>query len=118
MNGSFVTAWDNRSHSRKSVFPQGIPIGQGNTTYLDMDTLKVKTCFTITFTDEQYSRAKGYIEDMKRHPGRIFWQGKQGKSDDELIIEQIAHRILSGFYNNESYNAAKYIMRMDSSVKV
>ena len=62
-----------------------------------MDTQKVKTCFTITFTDEQYDRAKGYVEDMKRHPNRIFWQGKQGKTDQELIIEQIAHRILSGF---------------------
>ena len=85
---------------------------------LNMETQRVKTCFTITFTDEQYSRAKGYIEDMKKHPGRIFWQGKQGKTDDELIIEQIAHRILSGFYNNEPYNAAKHIMRMDSSIKV
>jgi hypothetical protein len=81
-----------------------------------MDTQKVKTCFTITFTDEQYNRAKGYVEDMKRHPHRIFWQGKQGKTDDELIIEQIAHRILSGFYNNEPYVAGKHIMRMDSSV--
>ena len=83
-----------------------------------MDTQKVRTCFTITFTDEQYARAKGYVEDMKRHPQRIFWQGKQGKSDDELIIEQIAHRILSGFYNNEPYIAGKHIMRMDSCVGV
>ncbi|HZI25881.1 MAG TPA: hypothetical protein VFD46_12435, partial [Chryseolinea sp.] len=80
-----------------------------------MDTQKVKTCFTITFTDDQYNRAKGYIDDMKRHRNRIFWQGKEGKSDDELIIEQIAHRILSGFYNNEPYVAGKHIMRMDSS---
>jgi hypothetical protein len=81
-----------------------------------METQKVKTCFTITFTDEQYNRAKGYVEDMKRHRNRIFWQGKEGKSDDELIIEQIAHRILSGFYNNEPFVAGKHIMRMDSSV--
>ncbi|MEO5980667.1 MAG: hypothetical protein ABIS36_18950 [Chryseolinea sp.] len=81
-----------------------------------MDIQKVKTCFTITFTDDQYTRAKGYIDDMKRHPHRIFWQGKHGKSDDELIIEQIAHRVLSGFYNNEPYAAAKHIMKMDSSV--
>jgi hypothetical protein len=92
---------------------------QTNTVMNNMDTTqKVRTCFTITFTDEQYSRAKGYIEDMKKHPHRIFWQGKQGKTDDELIIEQIAHRILSGFYNNEPFNAAKHIMRMDSSTKV
>lgn len=83
-----------------------------------MDRHNVKTCFTITFTDEQYARAKGYVEDMKRHPQRIFWQGKQGKSDDELIIEQIAHRILSGFYNNEPFFAGKHIMRMESSVGV
>ena len=80
-----------------------------------MNTQKVKTCFTITFTDEQYNRAKGYVEDMKRHRNRIFWQGKEGKTDDELIIEQIAHRILSGFYNNEPFVAGKHIMRMDSS---
>ena len=83
-----------------------------------MSTQKVKTCFTITFTDEQYDRARVYVEDMKRHPNRIFWQGKQGKTDQELIIEQIAHRILSGFYNNEPFNAAKHIMRMDSSSNV
>lgn len=82
-----------------------------------METQKVKTCFTITFTDEQYNRAKGYVEDMKRHRNRIFWQGKEGKTDDELIIEQIAHRILSGFYNNEPFVAGKHIMRMDSSLK-
>jgi hypothetical protein len=52
---------------------------------------------------------------MKRHPNRVFWQGKEGKTDDELIIEQIAHRILSGFYNNDPFTAGKYIMRMDSS---
>jgi len=83
-----------------------------------METQKVKTCFTITFTDEQYQHAKYYIEDMKRHRNRIFWQGKEGKTDEELIIEQIAHRILSGFYNTEPYQAGKYIMRMDSSVSM
>lgn len=77
---------------------------------------QVKTCFTITFSDDQYNRAKYYIDDMKRHPNRIFWQGKTGKSDEELIIEQIAHRILSGFYNDEPYQAGRNIVRMDSSV--
>jgi tripartite-type tricarboxylate transporter receptor subunit TctC len=81
-----------------------------------MQTQKVRTCFTITFTDEQYNKARYYIEDMKRHPNRVFWRGKEGKSDDELIMEQVAHRILSGFYNNEPFTAGKYIMRMDSSV--
>jgi hypothetical protein len=51
---------------------------------------------------------------MKRHPQRVFWRGKEGKSDDELIVEQIAHRILSGFYNTDSYNASKHIVRMES----
>jgi hypothetical protein len=37
---------------------------------------------------------------MKRNPKRVFWKGKENKSDEELIISQIAHRILSGFYNN------------------
>lgn len=81
-----------------------------------MNTQKVKTCFTITFTNEQYDRARLYIEDMKRHPNRVFWQGKQGKTDEELVIEQIAHRILSGFYNDDPFNAGKHIIRMDSAV--
>lgn len=77
-----------------------------------METQKVKTCFTITFTDEQHTRAKYYIEDMKRHRNRIFWRGKEGKTDDELIIEQIAHRILSGFYNNDPLTGGRHIMGM------
>ncbi|MBY0434638.1 MAG: hypothetical protein K2U26_11060 [Cyclobacteriaceae bacterium] len=79
-----------------------------------METQKVRTCFTITFTDDQYNHAKSYVEDMKRHPQRVFWQGKEGKSLEELVVEQIAHRILSGFYNNDPYRAGKHIVRMDS----
>ncbi|MCE2934545.1 MAG: hypothetical protein ACK5V5_10455 [Cyclobacteriaceae bacterium] len=81
-----------------------------------MDSKKVKTCFTITFTEEQYQHAKAYVDDMRLHPNRVFWRGKEGKSDDELVVEQIAHRILSGFYNNEPYRAGQYIMRMDSAI--
>ena len=79
-----------------------------------MNTQKVKTCFTITFTDEQYQHAKTYVEDMRKHPNRVFWRGKEGKDNNELIIEQIAHRVLSGFYNDDPFNASRHIMRMDS----
>ena len=79
-----------------------------------METQKVKTCFTITFTDDQYNHAKSYVKEMKSHPKRVFWQGKEGKSEEELVVEQIAHRILSGFYNNDAFQAAKHIVRMDS----
>lgn len=79
-----------------------------------METQKVRTCFTITFSDEQYNHARSYVDDMKKHPQRVFWRGKEGKSDDELVVEQIAHRILSGFYNNDPFNASKHIVRMDS----
>ncbi len=79
-----------------------------------METQKVKTCFTISFTQDQFIHAKAYVDDMKKHPQRVFWRGKQGKTDDELIVEQIAHRILSGFYNNDPYNASKHIVRMES----
>jgi hypothetical protein len=79
-----------------------------------METQKVKTCFTITFTDEQYQHAKTYVEDMRKHPNRVFWRGKEGKDNNELIIEQIAHRVLSGFYNDDPFNASRHIMRMDS----
>ena len=67
-----------------------------------METKKVVTCFTITFTDDEFNHARSYVDDMKRHPQRVFWRGKKGKSDDELIVEQIAHRILSGFYNTDA----------------
>jgi hypothetical protein len=81
-----------------------------------MNTQRVKTCFTITFSPDQYDRARSYVEDMKKHPSRVYWRGKEGKTDEELVIEQIAHRILSGFYNNEPYQAGKHIIRMDSAV--
>jgi hypothetical protein len=81
-----------------------------------MTTQRVKTCFTITFTNEQYDRARSYVEDMKKHRNRVYWLGKEGKTDEELVIEQIAHRILSGFYNTEPLQAGKQIVRMDSAV--
>lgn len=60
----------------------------------------VEATFKISYTEDQYHRAKEYVEDMKRNKKRVFWKGKENKSDEELIIAQIAHRILSGFYNN------------------
>lgn len=66
-----------------------------------MDKLhSVRTTFQLSFTESQYEQAKAYVDDMKNHPKRVFWIGKEGKSDEELILSQIAHRILSGFYNN------------------
>lgn len=60
---------------------------------------KVTTCFTLTFSKEQYSEAQDYVQDMKNHPKRVFWIGKENNSDEDLILSVIAHRILSGFYN-------------------
>ena len=60
----------------------------------------VEVTFKLSFTPDQLEHAKEYVEDMKNHPQRVFWSGKEGKSDEELVISQIAHRILSGFYNN------------------
>ncbi|MTI20240.1 hypothetical protein E1176_04335, partial [Fulvivirga sp. RKSG066] len=57
--------------------------------------------------NEQYQKAKEYVEDMKKHPNRVFWIGKKGKTDEELIISHIAHKILSGFYNNYDPTFAK-----------
>ena len=82
----------------------------------NMDTQKVKTCFTIEFSEDQYQHAKRYVDDMKRHPNRIFWRGKQGKTDQELIIEQITHRILSGFYHDDPFSAGRQIVKMDSAI--
>lgn len=80
----------------------------------NMKIQKVRTCFTITFTQEQLLHAKAYVEDMKKHPRRIFWKGRGEKSDDELIMEQIAHRILSGFYKDDTFNARQHIVGMDN----
>jgi len=60
----------------------------------------VKTTFRLTYSDAQYENAKEYVSDMKKHPDRVYWIGKQDKTDEELIISHIAHKILSGFYNN------------------
>lgn len=60
----------------------------------------VETTFVLTYSEDQYENAKKYVLDMKRHPNRVYWRGKDGKTDEELIISHIAHRILSGFYNN------------------
>lgn len=75
----------------------------------------VKTTFRLTYTEDQYKKAEEFVEDMKRHPKRVYWRGKEGKSDEELIISHIAHRILSGFYNN--YNptyTSSQILGMDA----
>ena len=61
---------------------------------------KVATTFELSFTDAQYSKAKEYVEDMKKNPKRVYWVGKVGQTDKELILSHIAHKILSGFYNN------------------
>jgi hypothetical protein len=33
-----------------------------------------------------------------------------------LIVEQIAHRILSGFYNDDPLTAGRYIIKMDAAI--
>ncbi|TRX47986.1 hypothetical protein FNH22_29890 [Fulvivirga sp. M361] len=76
----------------------------------------VETCFTLSYSQDQYEYAKEYVEDMKRHPRRVFWIGNKGKSDEELIISHIAHKILSGFYNHYDPSLSrKQILRMKSS---
>ena len=73
----------------------------------------VETTFKLSYSEEQYQKAIEYIEDMKKHPQRVFWVGKKGKSDEELIYSHIAHKILSGFYNNyDPAFASRQIMEM------
>ncbi len=73
----------------------------------------VETTFKLSYSEQQYQKAMEYIEDMKKHPKRVFWIGKKGKSDEELIYSHIAHKILSGFYNNyDPVFASKQIMEM------
>ena len=72
----------------------------------------VETTFKISYTDEQYRQAKAYVEDMKKHKERVFWIGKEGKSDDELILGHIAHKILLGFYNAYEGYGSEAILEM------
>lgn len=81
----------------------------------DMHT--VETTFKMSYTDEQYGQAKAYVEDMKRHKDRIYWAGKEGKSDDELILGHIAHKILSGFYTSyDGYGTAAILEMINSNI--
>ena len=73
----------------------------------------VETTFKLSYSEQQYQKAIEYIEDMKKHPKRVFWIGKKGKSDEELIYSHIAHKILSVFYNNyDPAFATRQIMEM------
>ena len=57
------------------------------------------------------ARAVEYVNDMKRHPQRVYWDGKEGKTDEELVYSHIAHKILSGFYNNYDPSFARQQIR-------
>ena len=75
----------------------------------------VETTFKISFTPEQYQQAVSYVEDMKKHKNRMFWRGKEGMSDEQLVYSHLAHRILSGFYNRYSPTSSRQIIEMTSS---
>jgi hypothetical protein len=77
----------------------------------------ITTCFTISFSAEQLEHAKSYVEDMKKHPKRIFWKNRVGKSDEELIYEQMTNRILSGYYGDDFFLAQKSIERINSKAE-
>jgi len=78
----------------------------------------VETTFRLSYTDEQYERAKRYVDDMKKYPNRIYWRGKKGMTDEELIYSHIAHKILSGFYNHYDPSiAARQIIEMTNQTK-
>jgi hypothetical protein len=75
----------------------------------------VNTCFKLNYTPEQYERARNYVEDMKKHPRRIYWRGNKGKSDEELILSHIANRILSGYYNQyDPITTRRHVINMTS----
>jgi len=75
----------------------------------------VSATFKLTFTPDQYEHAVRYVEDMKKHPRRVYWHRNQGKSDEELIYSYIAHRILSGFYTRYSPATSAQILEMNSA---
>lgn len=80
-----------------------------------MDMHTIETTFKMSYGDEQYVLAKLYVENMKKHKERIYWIGKEGKSDIELILGHIAHKILSGFYNSYDPFGSSSILEMVNS---
>lgn len=76
----------------------------------------VDTTFRITYSQEQYQLSKKYVADMKKHKDRVYWIGKENKSDDELILSHLAHRILSGFYNSyKGWYVSSVILNMTNT---
>lgn len=76
----------------------------------------VDTTFRITYNEEQYQLSKKYVADMKKHKDRVYWIGKENKSDDELILSHLAHRILSGFYNSyKGWYVSSVILNMTNT---
>jgi len=76
----------------------------------------VYTTFQLTYSDEQYRKAQLYVADMKKHPKRVYWIGKENLSEEQLILSHIAHKILSGFYNNyDPVYAARQITSMKNT---
>ncbi len=71
----------------------------------------VETTFKLSFTDDQYHKAKEYVNDMKNHRNRVYWIGKENKTDEELILAHIAHKILSGFYTNYDPSFARELIK-------
>ena len=70
-----------------------------------------------SYINIQYLQAKRCVEDMKRHKNRIVWAEKEGKSDGELILGHIAHRILSGFYDAyDGYGSSAILEMMNSKI--
>ncbi|MGB3618184.1 MAG: hypothetical protein WBA12_08695 [Catalinimonas sp.] len=47
---------------------------------------------------------------MRRHPRRVYRRDKRGKSDEELILGQIARWILSGYFNTYSPSKRRQIV--------
>jgi hypothetical protein len=75
----------------------------------------VETTFKITYSKKQYKKAKKFVKDMKKHRNRVYWVGKEDKTDDELILSHIAHKILSGFYNSyEGWYGSEVILGMNN----
>jgi len=75
----------------------------------------VETKFKITYSQKQFKKARKFVQDMKKHPNRVYWVGKEGKTDDELILSHIAHKVLSGFYNSyEGWYGSEVILDMDN----
>ena len=50
---------------------------------------KVKPVFTISFIQDQHRYALSCVGDMTKLPQRVYWLGKEGKTEDGSVVSKL-----------------------------